>query len=121
MASLKEVYFIFDIHLQKPEVFCKLFQGNQNFISVAESNKFSPRTKILLLSITISKALYKRRLFRYAILIHKKKQWKFWLSHQTKHYSSIFEEKYLVCDLKSETFESTRGSLIIQKNSNSQP
>ena len=45
MALMKELYFIFDIHLQKPEVFCKIVHDNQICISVAESNKFSPRTK----------------------------------------------------------------------------
>ena len=32
-------------HLPKPEVFCKVFKDNKRFIAVAESNKFSPRTK----------------------------------------------------------------------------
>ena len=42
---MKEVYFIFDINIPKPEVFCKLFKDNQIYIAVAESNKFSARTK----------------------------------------------------------------------------
>ena len=37
--------FNFDKHLLKRELFCKLFEDNQSFISVAESNKFSPREK----------------------------------------------------------------------------
>ena len=45
MALMKEVYFILDIHIPKPEVFCKVSEYNQSCISVAESNKFSPRTK----------------------------------------------------------------------------
>ena len=45
MALMKEVSFIFDILLPKPEVFGKAFEENQMFIAVAESNKFSPRTK----------------------------------------------------------------------------
>ena len=45
MAMMKELSFIFYIHLPKPEVFCKSFEDNQSFISAAESNKFSPRTK----------------------------------------------------------------------------
>ena len=45
MALMKEVYFIFDIHIPKPEVFSKVFKDNQSYISVAESNKFSTRTK----------------------------------------------------------------------------
>ena len=45
MELMKEVSFIFDIHIPKTEVFCKVFEENLNCISVAESNKFSPRTK----------------------------------------------------------------------------
>ena len=45
LALIKEVSFIFDIHLPKPEVFCKVFKDNQSCISVAESNKFLPITK----------------------------------------------------------------------------
>ena len=45
MDLMKEVSFIFDIHLPKPEVFCKLFEDNQSCIFVAESNRFSPRKR----------------------------------------------------------------------------
>ena len=45
MALMKEVYFIFDIHLPNPELFCKVFEDNQSCIAVVESNNFSPRTK----------------------------------------------------------------------------
>ena len=44
MALMKEVYFIFDIHLPNPEVFCKVFEENQIYIAVAESIKLSRRT-----------------------------------------------------------------------------
>ena len=47
MEFMKEVYFIFDIHLPRPEVFCKLFEKNQSCIAVAESNKLSPRKKYI--------------------------------------------------------------------------
>ena len=42
---MKEESFIFNIHIPKPEVFCKVFEDNQIFIAVAESNKFSSRKK----------------------------------------------------------------------------
>ena len=45
IALMKEVYFIFDINLTKPEVFCKLFEYNQSCIYFAESNKLSPIKK----------------------------------------------------------------------------
>ena len=47
MELMKEVSFIFDIHLPKLEVFCAVFEDNQGCISVAKSNKFSPRTKYI--------------------------------------------------------------------------
>ena len=45
MELMNEAYFILYIHLQKPEVFCKVFEDNQGFISAAECNKLSSRTK----------------------------------------------------------------------------
>ena len=45
MELMKEVYFILDIHLPNPELFCEVFEYNQSCTAVAESNKFSPRTK----------------------------------------------------------------------------
>ena len=45
MALMKEVYYIFDIHLPKLDVFCKLFLYNQSYIYVAYYNKLSPGTK----------------------------------------------------------------------------
>ena len=54
---MKEVSFIFYIHIPKPEVFCKLFEYNQSCITVAESNKLVPTKKISLLTIMIYKDL----------------------------------------------------------------
>ena len=45
MALMKEVYFIFYIHLTNQEVFLKVFKDNQSCITVADYNKFSPITK----------------------------------------------------------------------------
>ena len=45
MTFMKELSFIFDIHLPNPEVFCKLFEDNQSCISMAESIFFPPVTK----------------------------------------------------------------------------
>ena len=42
---MKEVSFIFDIHIPKPEVFCKVYKDKQSYIAVAESNKFSTGAK----------------------------------------------------------------------------
>ena len=45
MALMKEVSFIFDIHISNSEVFCKVFEDNQIYIAVVESKPFSSRTK----------------------------------------------------------------------------
>ena len=45
MALLKEFSFIFNIHLQNLEFFCKVFEDNQICIVVDQSNRFFPRTK----------------------------------------------------------------------------
>ena len=111
---MKEVYFIFDIYIPKPEVFYKLFEDNQIYIAVTESKKFPPRKNIILLSIVIYKASLKRRLLGSAILIHENKQRIFSLSHSKNHYQSINKENYLEGDLKSEIFALTQGSLRIQ-------
>ena len=47
MALPKELYFIFDLHLPKPKVFCNVPKDNKICIAVAESNKFSSRTKYI--------------------------------------------------------------------------
>ena len=70
--------------------------------------------EILLLSIIISEALYKRKLFRYAILIQDFKKQTFSLSHLMKHYLYIYKENYLDGYFKIETFSSKRRSLRIQ-------
>ena len=85
MALMKEVSFISDTHIPKPEVFCKLFEGNQICIAFVEYKNNHQEQTISLLSIIISKASYKRRLFGYAILIHKKKHRKFSLIHSTEN------------------------------------
>ena len=56
MALMKEVSFILDIHLPKPEVFCKLFEDNQGCISVAKFNRFYQEQNTLLLIITVFEA-----------------------------------------------------------------
>ena len=45
MLLIKEVYFTFDIHFPKSEVFFKLIKENQSCIAVEESKRLSPRTK----------------------------------------------------------------------------
>ena len=63
-ALIKEVYFIFDIHLTKPEVFCKLFEENQSCISVSESNEFSPRTKHIAIKYHHLRSFVQKKIIR---------------------------------------------------------
>ena len=72
---------------------------------------------ISLLSIIVFEASYKRILFVYTILIQENKQLTFSLNHLRNHYLSIYEENNIDGDLKSETSDSTRGSLRIQRTS----
>ena len=45
MELMKDVYFIYDINLPKPELFCKVFEDNQGCIAATNSNIFLPRIK----------------------------------------------------------------------------
>ena len=102
-----------------------IFQSRKYFIKYSKKLKvvFTSRSlknshqkqNILLLSIIVSEALYKKGLFGYAILVQENKQSTFSLSHLTEHYSSVYEETYLDSELKSETFALTQKSLIIQR------
>ena len=63
MALMKELSFIFDVHLPKPEVFCKLFKDNQRLLPSRSPENSHQEQNISLLSIIISEAFHKRRLF----------------------------------------------------------
>lgn len=45
MTLLAELSVLIELHIPKPEIHCKVFEDNQSFISVANSQKFTPRTK----------------------------------------------------------------------------
>ena len=94
VALMKEVSFIFDIHIPKPEVFCKVFEYNKSCIFIAEFFKNIRLKNILLLSIIISEDFCKRKLFGCVALIQENKQRIFLQSHSTKHYLCIYEENY---------------------------
>ena len=87
------------MHLPNLELFSKVFRNNESCIAVTESKFFHQEQKTSLLSIIISEAFYKRKLFGHAIFIHKNKQQTFSLNHSTKNYSSIHKENYLDSDL----------------------
>ncbi len=42
---LKELSFIFELHLPEAKVHCKVFEDNRSCISITSGQKFSPRTK----------------------------------------------------------------------------
>ena len=44
MALIKEILFIFNVHLSNLEVFCKLFKDNQSCIYAAYMNTFLPKS-----------------------------------------------------------------------------
>ena len=49
MNLITEISCIFDIYMPKPEVHCKVFEDNRSAITIAEANKFTPRTKHIAL------------------------------------------------------------------------
>ena len=50
MNVLVEISCVFEeVHMPKPEVHCKVFEDNRSAIAMAESNKFTPRTKHIAL------------------------------------------------------------------------
>ena len=104
VALMKEVCFIFDIHLQSQKSFVN-YSNTIKILLLLRSLKNHPQSQnISLLSIIIYKSAYKIRLFGYVILIHENKHQSFSLCHLMKHYLSIYEENYMCGDLKSETF-----------------
>eukprot|EP00957_Ditylum_brightwellii_P210736 15365327-Ditylum_brightwellii.AAC.3 len=49
MSLLEELSKIFDLHMSKPEILCKVFEDNKSCIAIAKMYKFSPRTKHIAL------------------------------------------------------------------------
>ena len=49
MNLITEISCIFDIYMPKPEVHCKVFEDNRSAVTIAEANKFTPRTKHIAL------------------------------------------------------------------------
>ena len=49
MQLLRELSPIFHINKRKPELFCEIFEDNRSTIAVAESKKYTPRTKHIAL------------------------------------------------------------------------
>ena len=64
MALMKEAYFIFDIHITNPVVFCKVFEDNQSRIYVAESKRLSPRTKHIDIKYHHFRSFVKNKIIR---------------------------------------------------------
>ena len=49
MNLIAEVGCIFEIYMPKPQIHCKVFEDNRSAITIAESSKFTPRTKHIAL------------------------------------------------------------------------
>ena len=64
MALMSKVYLIFDINIPNPEVFRKVFEDNQIFIPVAESNKTSPRTKNIAIKYQNFRSFVQKKMIR---------------------------------------------------------
>ena len=64
MYLLKEISCIFDIHLPKPEVYCRVFEDNQSCIAVEESPKFTPRTKHIAIKFHHFRSFVQKKVIR---------------------------------------------------------
>ena len=49
MELMKELDVILKINISKPDFFCQVFEDNRSTIAVAESKKYTPRTKHIAL------------------------------------------------------------------------
>jgi len=49
MTLMKELHGVFPIHINKPNFICKVHEDNQSCIKMAQSDKFTPRTKHIAL------------------------------------------------------------------------
>ena len=116
MELMKEVSFIFVIHLPKPEGFNKVFKNIQSCIVIVESNKILLRTKRMGIKYHHFWSFLQKRIFRICYIdIYSNKQETFSLSNLTNNHSSIYKENILDGNLKNRTFASTRASIIIQR------
>ena len=86
MTLMKEIYFIFNILLLDPELFCKVFQYNQICVYVVELNIFHKEQNTDLLIITIYKDFYREKLFRYVTSIQDNERRTYSLSQPNNHY-----------------------------------
>ena len=77
IEMMKEVSYIFYISLPKPEYFVKSLKTIKVSLTSRSLTSSYEEQNILLLSIIIYETSYKRKLFGYAILIQRNKQWTF--------------------------------------------
>ena len=119
MALMKEVSFIFDLHLPKPEVFCKVFEDNKSCIDVAKSNKLSPRTKHIAIKYHRFRSFIQNNIIRIccidtreqtsdiftepldkALFIYLRRKWsRWWL----KKWNLCFEKVSLIIQITNQT------------------
>ena len=49
MTLMEEIHPVFPVHITKPNFVCKVHEDNQSCIKMANSDKFTPRTKHIAL------------------------------------------------------------------------
>ena len=74
MQLLKDINEVFSLNMPMPEVHCKTCEDNNGCIALANGQKFSPRTKhIVIINIIIFVNMLKIGVFQYIQLIPKSK------------------------------------------------
>ena len=67
MFLMKEIYLVFLIQLPTPEVSCQVFEDNTSCIKLAESLKFTPRTKHIAIKYHLFRRFVQKKIIK---LIH---------------------------------------------------
>ena len=60
MTFMKELHFVFLVHINKPKFFCNVHEDNQFTIKMATSNKLTPQTQHIVLKHHHSRSHVKR-------------------------------------------------------------
>ena len=115
MVLMKEISFIFDIHIPKPEVFCKVFKYNQSYISITESKNLSPRTKHFDTKYHRFQSLVQKKIIL-VCYIYTGEQTAYIFTKPINEALFIYLQGKLfgLCLLKVKPFLLTQGILIIQ-------
>ena len=116
MALMEEISLIFDIHIPNPEVFCKWFKDNKSCIAVANSNRFSPRTKHIAIKYHHLRVFVQKKNIQICYIDTREQTEDIFAYPLNEHLLVYPRRKLSIWWLfKSENFASKKGSLRIKE------